>query len=98
MGSTAPTGFPLEQHHKRLETKEVPMKFTKEDAKGVIQPHNDALVINIMIANFAVHQGLVGNSSSVGIIFSQAYGQLGITESPLVSCDAELFGFCRGTG
>lgn len=85
--------FVVEQHPKRLKIKGVPMTFIEEDAKGVIQPHNDMLVITITIANFTVRQVLVDSGSSADIIFSVAYYQLGIIESPLVSCDAELFGF-----
>lgn len=54
-----------------------PITFIEEDARGDVQPHNDALVITITIANFAVQRVLVDNGSSVDIIFFEAYDQLG---------------------
>lgn len=85
--------FFVEQHLKRLKTKCTTITFADEDARGVVQPHNDALVITIMIASFAIWRVLLYNGSSADIIFSRAYDQLEITEAPLVLANSDLFGF-----
>nr|XP_023885253.1 uncharacterized protein LOC111997403 [Quercus suber] len=68
------------------------MYFSKEDARGVKQPHDDPLVIIIMIEGFNTSRVLVDNGSSADIIYLSAFRQLKIDlkrlrpfESPLVS-------------
>lgn len=46
--------FLTEQYSKQPCTEGVPITFIEADVKGVIQPHKDALVILVMIYNFAV--------------------------------------------
>ena len=45
------------------------MCFSEEDARGVKQPHNDHLVIMIMIEGFNTRKVLVDNGSSADIIY-----------------------------
>ena len=68
------------------------MCFSEEDARGVKQPHDDPLVIMIMIEGFNTRRVLVDNGSSVDIIYLSAFQQLKIDpkrlrpfKSPLVS-------------
>ena len=68
------------------------MYFSKEDARGIKQPHDDPLVIMIMIEGFNTIRVLVDNESSTDIIFLFAFQQLKVGlkrlhpfESPLVS-------------
>ena len=66
--------------------------FSKEDARGVKQPHNDPLVIMLMIEGFNTRRVLVDNGSSTNIIYLFAFQQLKVDpkrfrllESPFVS-------------
>ena len=49
------------------------MYFLKEDARGVKQPHDDPLVIMIMIEGFNTRRVLVDNGSSADIIYLPAF-------------------------
>ena len=44
--------------------------FTKEDARGVQFPHNDAVVVSLNIANYDVRRILVDNGSSADILLA----------------------------
>ena len=68
------------------------MYFSEEDAKGVKQPHDNPLVIMIMIEGFNTRRVLVDNGSLADIIYLSAFQQLKVDpkrlrpfESPLVS-------------
>ena len=68
------------------------MYFSREDAKEVKQPHDNPLVIMIMIEGFNTRRVLVDNGSSADIIYLSAFQQLKVEpkrlrpfESPLVS-------------
>ena len=68
------------------------MYFLEEDARGVKQPHDDPLVILVMIEGFYTRRFLVDNGSSTNIIYLSAFQQLKVDpkrlrpfESPLVS-------------
>ena len=68
------------------------MYFSEEDARGIKQPHDDPLVIMIMIEGFNTRRVLVDNGSSANIIYLSAFQQLKVDpkrfhpfESPLVS-------------
>ena len=66
--------------------------FSEEDAKGVKQPHDDSLVILLMIEGFNTMRVLVDNGSSTDIIYLSTFKQLKVDpkrlcpfESPIVS-------------
>ena len=68
------------------------MFFSKEDARGVKQPHNDPLVIMLTIEGFNTRRILVDNGSSADIIYLFALQQLKLNpgrlrpfKSPLIS-------------
>ena len=68
------------------------MYFSEEDARGVKQPHDDPLVIMVMIQGFNTRKVLVDNGISVDIIYLSAFQQLKVDpkrlrpfESPLVN-------------
>ena len=52
------------------------MYFSEEDARGVKQPHDDPLVIMVMIEEFNTRIVLVDNESSADIIYLPAFQQL----------------------
>jgi len=47
--------------------------FSKENARGVKQPHDDPLVIMLMIEGFNTRRTLVDNGSSADIIYLSAF-------------------------
>jgi len=52
------------------------MFFSKEDARGVKQPHDDPLVIMLMIEGFNTRRILMDNGSSADIIYLSTFQQL----------------------
>ncbi|XP_030936445.1 uncharacterized protein LOC115961642 [Quercus lobata] len=72
------------------------MYFSKEDARSVKQPHDDLLVIMIIIEGFNTRRVLVDSGSSADIIYLPAFQQLKLDlkrlrpfESPLVSFNGD---------
>ena len=68
------------------------MYFSEEDVRGVKQPHDDLLVIMIMIEGFNTRRVLVDSGSSADIIYLPTFRQLKLDpkrlcpfESPFVS-------------
>ena len=68
------------------------MCFFEEVTRGIKQPHDDLLVIMIMIEGFNIRRVLVDNGSSADIIYLSAFQQLKVDpkrlrpfKSPLVS-------------
>ena len=49
------------------------MFFSKEDAREVKQPHDDPLVIILMIEGFNTKKILVDNGSSANIIYLSSF-------------------------
>ena len=60
--------------HRRREN--LDMVFSDEDAQGVKQPHDDPLVIMLIIEDFNTRRVLVDNESSADIIYLSAFQQL----------------------
>ena len=72
------------------------MYFSEEDARGIKQPHDDPLVIMIMIKGFNTRRILVDNGSLADIIYLSAFQQLKLDpkrlrpfKSPLVSFNGD---------
>ncbi|KAL0444441.1 UNVERIFIED_CONTAM: hypothetical protein Slati_2166800 [Sesamum latifolium] len=54
-----------------------PITFTEEDEKGVMFPHEDAVVISAIISNMEVRRILIDSGSSVDVMFLEAYQKMG---------------------
>ena len=52
---------------------EMDFLFSEEDARGVKQPHDDHLVIMLIIEEFNTRRILVDNSSSTNIIYLSTF-------------------------
>ena len=65
------------------------MVFLAGDARGVRQPHDDPLVIMLIIEGFNTRRILVDNGSSTNIIYLFAFQQLKVDPSRL--CPFESF-------
>ena len=69
------------------------MCFSEEDARGVKQPHDDPLVIMVMIEGFNARRVLVDNGSSANIIYLFAFQQLKVDQNRLRPFDSPLVSF-----
>ena len=69
------------------------MCFSKEDVRGVKQPHDDPLVIMLVIEGFNTRRILMDNSSSVDIIYLFAFQQLKLDLGRLRPFDSPLVSF-----
>ncbi|GFS38889.1 hypothetical protein Acr_00g0059990 [Actinidia rufa] len=55
-----------------------PITFSNDDLRGVHLPHDDALVVSAVIANFNVQRILIDNGSSADILFISAFARIKI--------------------
>ena len=69
------------------------MCFSEEDLKGVKQPHDDPLVIVVMIEGFNTRRVLVDNGNSANIIYLSAFQQLKVDQKRLRPFDSPLVSF-----
>ncbi|VFQ97213.1 unnamed protein product, partial [Cuscuta campestris] len=77
--------------------KKEPLIFTDEDYPPVLSPHRDALVIKVEINNVVVHRTLVDMGSSVNIMYSNTFKELGLSRSDLKPIHTPLSGFTGDT-
>ncbi|KAG7548045.1 Integrase catalytic core [Arabidopsis suecica] len=73
-----------------------PITFTPQDAKRIQHPHNDAVVVELVMEDFDVERVLVDTGSSVNLLFLQTLDKMGISERkikpkirPLTGYDGE---------
>jgi hypothetical protein len=71
----------------------VVLSFLEEDARGVVMPHNDALVVTLTIANHGIHRILVDNGTSADILYWLAFQQMGIDRDKIKPFRSLLVGF-----
>lgn len=71
------------------------MYFSEEDARGIKQPHDDPLVIMIMIKGFNMRRVLVDNGSSADIIYLSAFQQIKLDPKRLRPFKSPLVSFSR---
>ena len=50
--------------------------FTDEDIERIHHPHDDAIVITLLIANYTTKKVLVDNGSSTDILYYPAFQQM----------------------
>ncbi|VFQ79099.1 unnamed protein product [Cuscuta campestris] len=77
--------------------KKEPLIFTDEDYPPVLSPHRDALVIRVEINNVVVHRTLVDTGSSVNIMYSNTFKELGLSRRDLKPIHTPLSGFTGDT-
>ena len=64
--------------------------FSNSDMEGCQHPHDDPLVIRVVIANKTIHRVLVDNVSSVDIIFASTFDKMGIGREKLEPINIHL--------
>ena len=67
--------------------------FSDSDMEGCQLPHDDPLVIRVVVANKTIHRVLVNNGSSVDIIFASSFNKMGIGREKLEPVSTYLRGF-----
>ena len=65
----------------------------EEDARGMKQPHDDPLVIMLMIKGFNARRILINNGSSVDIIYLSTFQQLKVDPKRLQPFKSSLVSF-----
>ena len=71
------------------------ISFIEEDARWLHNPHDDTLVISLLIADFNTRRVLMDNESSADILYYLAFQQIGIDKERLLPSDTPLVGFDR---
>ena len=64
-----------------------------EDARRLHHPHDDAIVITLMIANYTTRRVLIDNESSVDILYYPTFQQMRINKELLHPVNVPLIGF-----
>ena len=69
------------------------IRFSKEDARRLHHPHDDALILNIRVGHYNMHRVLVDNGSSANILYYLAFQQMRIDKEQLIPTNAQRVGF-----
>ena len=67
--------------------------FTDEDAGRIHYPHDDAIVITLLIADYTTRRVLVDNGSSADILYYLAFQQMKLGRDQLRLVCSPLVGF-----
>ncbi|XP_043705405.1 uncharacterized protein LOC122655263 [Telopea speciosissima] len=70
-----------------------PITFSDEDLADIQMPHDNALVIKMVIANCVVGRILVDNGSSVDILYYDAFERMLLKFEMLKRVESSLYGF-----
>ena len=62
----------------KLPRSDTTITFSNANLEGCKHPHDDLLVIRVVVANKTVHRVLIDNGSSTDIIFVLAFDKMGI--------------------
>ena len=68
------------------------INFVNNEAPGLIKPHNDALVINLLIANCMIKRILINDGSSTNVLFMSVLKEMNIYKSNIRCCSIVLIG------
>ena len=67
--------------------------FTDEDVERIHHPHDDAIVITLLIADYTTRRVLVDNGSSADILYYPAFQQMRLGRDQLRPVNSPLVGF-----
>ena len=67
--------------------------FTDEDAERIHHPYDDAIVITLLIADYATRKVLVDNGNSADILYYPAFQQMRLGRDQLCLVNSPLVGF-----
>ncbi|XP_077215791.1 uncharacterized protein LOC143850422 [Tasmannia lanceolata] len=77
---------------KKMKT-ENEISFSDADLDNLILPHDDALVLTMLVANWEVKKILVDNGISADILYYHAFEKMMIGDDRLKPANSDLFGF-----
>ncbi|XP_022851528.1 uncharacterized protein LOC111373252 [Olea europaea var. sylvestris] len=86
----------LSEEQLQGETPTMDLTSRSRDLEGISFPHDDALVISAIIANFEVKRILVDNGSAANVLSHEALVQMGISVEQLKPVKTPLQGFGGG--
>ena len=69
------------------------IRFSEKDARRLHHPHDDALVVSLLVEDYNMHRVLVDNGSSADILYYPAFQQMMIDRERLIPTNASLVGF-----
>ena len=81
------------QSPKARSTDEQAITFTDEDAERIHHPHDDAIVITLLIADYTTRRVLVDNGSSADILYYPAFQKMRLGRDQLRPMNSPLVGF-----
>ncbi|GAV60323.1 hypothetical protein CFOL_v3_03854, partial [Cephalotus follicularis] len=90
---------PRVPHSKRLRTggDEEVISFSEADYEGVRLPHDDSVVVTLLVELFTMKRILIDNGSSADILYKHAFDQLSIPVDQLKPVKTPLVGFAGET-
>ncbi|GAV72423.1 hypothetical protein CFOL_v3_15911, partial [Cephalotus follicularis] len=90
---------PRVPHSKRLRTggDEEVISFSEADYEGVRLPHDDPVVVTLLVELFTMRRILIDNGSSADILYKHAFDQLRIPADQLKPVKTPLVGFAGET-
>ncbi|GFZ10804.1 hypothetical protein Acr_22g0002020 [Actinidia rufa] len=74
-----------------------PITFSNEDLRGLHLPHDDALVVSAIVANFNVQRILIDSGSSADILFISVFEKMKVGIDKLHPFHTPLIGFGGNT-
>ncbi|XP_065619570.1 uncharacterized protein LOC136063313 [Quercus suber] len=83
------------QSPRTKEIDEPTISFIDEEAERIHHPHDDAIVITLLIADYTTKRMLVDNGSSVDILYYPAFQQMRLGRDQLRPACSPLIGFGR---
>ena len=78
---------------KKMKSQLEPIAFDDEDLEGMIQPHNDALVITAWIGGFLVKRVMVDQGSGADVMYPDLLKGLELKDQDLTKYDSPLVSF-----
>ncbi|XP_075500197.1 uncharacterized protein LOC142538782 [Primulina tabacum] len=97
------SGRARKAHGRRLENFEISrgadlpqdpvISFGPDDLRGIVAPHNDALVVTATVANYVVARIFIDNGSSVNIFFKSTLDQMKVEGFEFEPISTPLHGF-----
>lgn len=81
------------QSPKARTTNEQAITFTDEDARRIHHPHDDVIVITLVISNYTTRRVLIDNGSSTDILYYPAFQQMKVGRNQLYPVHSPLVGF-----
>lgn len=81
----------IERPYKYFRCEAAYITFTKADARHVLHPHNDALVVTVTIRGLNVHMVPVDNGSSCNTLSYDTYQKIGLLDKEMSPSYNELY-------